>query len=164
MGTAFKAVEIQRAGKQWGNLPLTRPRHQQSQHVRSGTINFVERTNEMRSLGREFYIVIEFKTLNNLEKGKWIELVLAFEAGNAGKMEKWDGSSLLVWGRQQGPSGTRSGHKCGALLLLPGDEGAFLPPPAGGMSSQITVVKQTTGQGMGGRKLTFELCNIFSFQ
>lgn len=79
-------------------------------------------------------------------------------------MEKWEGSSLLVWDRQQGPSSVRSGHKCGALLLLHGDEGAFLPPPAGGMSPQITGVKQTTGQGMGGRKLTFELCNIFSFQ
>lgn len=66
MGTAFKAVEIQRAGKQWGNLPLSRPRHQQPQHVWSGTINFVERTNEMRSLGIQFYIVIEFQTLNNL--------------------------------------------------------------------------------------------------
>lgn len=72
MGTVFKAVEIQRAVKQWGNLPLTCPRYQQSQHMWPGAINFVERTTEMRSLGKDSPIL-------SLSSKPWIILRKASE-------------------------------------------------------------------------------------
>lgn len=52
-GTAFEAVRVQRAGKQRGTAPLSCLRHQQSQHVWSGTIHFVEKTTEIPSLEKD---------------------------------------------------------------------------------------------------------------
>lgn len=94
----------------------TIPAHVVRSHWFCGKNNWNEEFRKWQS-----YIVIEHQTLNDLEKVKWMELVPAFEAGNAGQMEKWDGSSLLVWvdpipGESRHPS-MKSGHKCGALLL-----------------------------------------------
>lgn len=73
----------------------TIPAHVVRSHWFCGKNNWNEEFRKWQS-----YIVIEHQTLNDLEKVKWMELVPAFEAGNAGQMEKWDGSSLLVWGTQ----------------------------------------------------------------
>lgn len=117
MGTAFKAVEIQGAGKQWGNLPLTCLRHQQSQHMWSGTINFVERRAEMRSLGKDsLTLSLSSKPWLILRKGNEWRFCLPLRLG---MLEKWRNEMAAAsWyrGPNRNPS-VRSGHKCGAPLL-----------------------------------------------